>query len=235
MRGSWRRFTLWWSGGSYDLPSYLHSFSRLSLFREEPDSGRLPGGNRLVTGSIVFSLGLTIVNELSQTLLNERFNQQLKLIVVAPVNKASYAGGVVAAGLMRGILGSYILLLFAPLFDIHIELSLWLIPLTLLCALSLTGIALVIGTWAPNATMGNLLANTVGILVVMFSPIYYPVSRLPDWLEWPARLSPYTHAGTAIDAVLSGSGDFYGEMGLLAAITVVAMAAGVAGMRWRDI
>lgn len=194
-----------------------------------------PVGSRLITGSIVFSLGLTIVNELANTMVQERFNQHLKLIVVSPVHKVSYAAGVIASGLLRGLITCYVILLFAPLFGIHIHLSLWIIPLSILCALSLTGLALVIGTWSPNAQMGNLLANTVGILVVMFSPIYYPVSRLPELLQWPARLSPYTHAGTALDAVLSGSGGFYGEMALLAAITAVALTLGLAGMRWRDI
>jgi ABC-type multidrug transport system permease subunit len=195
----------------------------------------VPLGSRVITGSIVFSLGLTIVNELAQTLINERFNMQLKLITVAPVHKASYALGVIFAGLFRGVLSSYIILVFAPLFGVHIHLSLWLVPLSLLCALSLTGVALVIGTWAPSAQTGNLLANTVGILIVLFSPLYYPMSRLPEWLQWPARLSPYTHAANAIDGVLSGAGGFYGEMSLLAVITAGALALGMWGMRWRDV
>ena len=195
----------------------------------------VPVGSRLITGSIVFSLGLTIVNELAQTLLNERFNQQLKLIIVAPVSKASYAIGVISGGLVRGLISSVTILLFAPLFGIEVHLSLWLIPMSLLCALSLTGVALVIGTWSPSQQTGNLLANSVGILIVIFSPLYYPLSRLPDWLQWPARLSPYTHAASAIDGVLSGAGHFYGETLLLLAITVVAMAAGIWGMRWRDV
>jgi ABC-2 type transport system permease protein len=190
--------------------------------------------SRLITGSIVFSLGLTIVNELAQNLVNERFNQQLKLIIASPVHRASYAAGVIAASVARGVLGSAIILLFAPLFGIDIELSLWLLPLAFLCATSLTGVALIVATWSPNAQTGNLMANTIGILVVMFSPIYYPLSRLPDWMEWPARLSPYTHAGTAIDAVLSGRGGFYDEMAILAAITAAATAVGVWGMRWRE-
>jgi ABC-2 type transport system permease protein len=192
-------------------------------------------GSRLITGSIVFSLGITIVNELSQTLLNERFNQQLKLIIVSPASKASYAAGVVVAGLLRGLLSCCVILLFAPLFGIHIHLSPWLAPLALLCALSLTGLALVVGTWSPSPELGNVLANSAGILVVLFSPLYYPLSRLPEWLQWPARFSPYTHAASAIDAVLSGSGGFYGEMAVLAGLTLAAMALGVWGMRWRDV
>jgi ABC-type multidrug transport system permease subunit len=194
-----------------------------------------PVGSRVITGSIVFSLGLTVVNELAQTLLNERFNLHLKLVMVSPIHKASYALGIISSGVVRGVLSSFIILLFAPLFGVHIHLSLWLVPLAFLCALSLTGIALVIGTWAPSAQTGNLLANSIGILVVLFSPLYYPVSRLPDWLQWPARLSPYTHAANAIDAVLSGSGGFYGEMSVLAAITAAALAVGLWGMRWRDV
>lgn len=218
----------------YSIVFILFPLSFLFFAKNLTPEG-FPVGSRLITGSIVFTLGLTIVNDLSQTLINERFNYQLKLIIVSPVSKVSYATGVITAGLLRGVLSSYVILVFAPMFDIHIELSLWLVPLTLLSALSLTGVALVIGTWAPSASMGNLMANTLGILIVLFSPIYYPVSRLPEWLQWPARLSPYTHAGSAIDAVLSGAGNSYGEMGVLAGITAVALALGLYGMRWRDV
>ncbi len=68
----------------------------------------------------------------------------------------------------------------------------------------------------------------------MISPIYYPVSRLPDWLEPIARLSPYTYAANALDAILSGRGGFGDDVAILAAITAVSMTIGLAGMRWRE-
>ncbi len=221
------------------LPIYLLLFTLFPLsflfFARNLTPPGITLSTRLITGSIVFGLGLTIVNDLSGTVLNERFNWQLKLIQVCPVSKSSYAVGVIMAGLVRGLVNAAIILLFAPLFGIHVHLTLWLVPLTLLCALSMSGIAFLVGTWAPSQQLGQVLANSVGILVVMFSPIYYPLSRLPAWLQWPARLSPYTHAGTAIDAVLSGHGGFYGEMGVLAAITAATLALGLWGMRWRDV
>ena len=195
----------------------------------------VPVGARLIAGSVVFSLGLTTVNNLSQIMVNERFNNHLKLIIVAPVHRLSYAIGVIAFSSVQGVTGALLVLLFAPLFGIHIELSPWLIPVGLLCALSMTGVGLLIGTWAPSAQAGNLLANTVGILVVMLSPIYFDLSRLPAWLQWPARLSPYTHAGAAMNSILSGAGDFQGEVGILAGITAVTLVLGIAGMRWRDV
>ncbi len=222
-----------------DLPIYFIMFTLFPLsflfFANYIVPEGVPVGSRLITGSIVFTLGVTIVNGIAQELLNRRFNNQLKLVIVAPVRKLSFAAGIISDGLLRGAIGAFVIIVFAPLFGIHIEFSLWLLPLTLLSALSLTGVALVIGTWSPTQEIGNVLTNTIGILIVFFSPIYYPLSRLPEWLQWPARLSPYTHAGSAIDAVLSGRGGFYGETAILAAITAVALVLGVAGMRWRDV
>ncbi len=190
--------------------------------------------SRLVTGSIVFGLGITTVNNLSQAILNDRFTFRLKLLVASPIHPLSYAAGVVAFNSLYGLAMAAAILLFAPLFGIGIQLSLWLIPLMLFTVVSLTGIALIIATWSPPAQLGNMLANTVGIMVVMLSPIYYEIDRLPGWLQGPAHLSPYTHAGNAIDGVLSGGGVLYGEMGILAAISAATLAIGIAGMRWRE-
>ncbi len=223
----WRRLVL------YLVVMMLFPLSMLFFARFILPSG-VPAGSRLIAGSIVFSLGINTVNMLAQQISYQRFNYQLKLYVVSPIRQLSYAAGLVLFNVTQGMVNAFLILLFAPLFGIDIHLSLWLIPLTFLTAISLTGIALVIGTWAPSMETGNLLANTVGILVVMMSPIYFPLSRLPAALQWPARLSPYTHAGAAIDRVLSGSGGFAGEIGILAGITVVTLVIGVWGMRWRE-
>ncbi len=46
--------------------------------------------SRLVTGSIVFGLGITTVNNLSQAILNDRFTFRLKLLVASPIHPLSY-------------------------------------------------------------------------------------------------------------------------------------------------
>jgi len=191
-------------------------------------------GVRLVTGSLVFGLGLMTVNNLAQFILAERFNNQTKLVVVAPVHPLSYAGGILAYSVFQSLVTAAVILSFAPLVDIDITLSFWLVPLILLTAVSMTGIAIVIGTWAPSLEMGNMLANTLGILVVILSPVYYPIERLSEWLRWVARLSPYTHAGEAINRVLSGQGGFEREALVLAGITVVGLVIGIVGLRWRE-
>jgi ABC-2 type transport system permease protein len=194
-----------------------------------------PLSTRLVTGSIVFTLGISIVNELAQNLSNQRFSNQLKLVMAQPVSKLSFAAGFVMAGITRGIFTAATILLFAPAAGVHIVFGVWLIPLTLLAALSLTGLALVIGTCSPTREVGSMLANMIGIMIVFLSPVYFPLSRLPEIWQWPARLSPYTHAANAIDGILSGSGVAYGEIAILTAITAVTLTLGVMGMRWREV
>ena len=191
-------------------------------------------GVRLVTGSLVFGLGLMSVNLLAQFILAERFNNEMKLIVASPVHPLSYVGGIVVYSIAQSLVTAAVMLSFAPLFGIDITLSFWLIPLVLLTAVSMTGIAIVIATWAPTLEAGGILANVTGIFIVMLSPVYYPIERLPEWLRWLARFSPYTRAGEAINRVLSGQGGFEREVVILAGITVVGLAVGVLGLRWRE-
>lgn len=220
------------------LPAYFFSIVvaplGLLLFAKALSPPGLGGEIRLVTGSLVFGLGVMTVNNLAQLIQEERFTFQQKLVVTSPVHRLSYAGGVVAYAVAQAALTAVVVLSFAPAFDIDIHLSLWLLPLILLTTLSMTGIAVIIAAWSPSQMVGNVMANVIGLLVVLLSPVYYPIERLPEWLRWVARLSPYTHAGNAINDVLSGYAVPEREVLILVAITVAGIAIGVAGLRWRE-
>lgn len=191
-------------------------------------------GTRLMAGSLVFGIGIMTVNNLAQLMAMERFMNMLKLVITSPIHPLSYALGVVAFAVVQGMVTAGVILCFAPPLGINIHLSLWLIPVLVLTSLSLTGMGIIIATWSPSAEISNMLANTLGIMVTLLSPVYYPIERLPEWLRWVARLSPYTHAGQAVDAILSGRGGFARESLLLLAITAVGLAVGVRGLRWRE-
>jgi len=220
------------------LPIYVFSIIiapiGLLLFAKALTPPGFDVGVRLMTGSLVFGLGIMTVNNLAQLMQQERFTFQLKLIVASPVHRLSYAGGLVAYGVAQATLTAVVVLAFAPVFGIGIHLSPWLVPLILLTTLSMTGIAVTLAAWSPSWEVGNLLANILGLLVTLLSPVYYPIERLPEWLRWVARLSPYTHAGEALNNVLSGLAVPEREVLLLAAITLAGLAIGVAGLRWRE-
>lgn len=189
---------------------------------------------RLVTGSLVFGIGIMTVNNLPEIFLWERFGGMLKLIITAPVRPMSYAAGVILYALTQGMLTAAVLLSFAPLLGIDVHLDLWLVPVLALTSLSLAGLGIVIATWSPRMEVGNLLANVVGIMAALLSPIYYPIERLPAWLQWVVRALPYTHAGQAVDEILAGRGGFMQETVILLALTVLGLTLGLAGLRWRE-
>jgi ABC-2 type transport system permease protein len=219
---------LLWSAIFLLFPVTLLFFARFLLPEEvEPTP-------RLIAGSMVYSLGLTTVNVLANGLTQTRFLYQLKLIQVCPVRASSYAAGRLIEPVIRSTITASLILLFAPIFGIDIQISPWLIPVVLFTSLSLAGVAFLIGTWAPTMEIGNMLSVVVGILVVLMSPIYFPLERLPDWMEPIARLSPYTYAANALDAILSGQSGFYDDLAVLSAITAAGLAIGLAGMRWRE-
>jgi ABC-type polysaccharide/polyol phosphate export permease len=192
-------------------------------------------GTRLVTGSLVFGIGLMTVNNLAQLMLYERFALMLKLMITAPISRVSYALGVTGFSLTQGLIAAAVLLALTPTVvgvDVHLD---WrLVPVLVLTSLSLTGVGIIIATYCPSQEIGGMLANTFGIMVTILSPVYYPLSRLPEWLRVVVRFSPYTYAGSAVDAILSGRGEVGANALYLAAITLVGVTAGSLGMRWRE-
>lgn len=199
-----------------------------------PPGAAEAAGTQLITGALVFGLGMAGVNMLAQGMLNERFNSMLKLVVTSPVHPMSYVLGVVAFAVVQGLAAGAVLLSFAPVTGTDVHLSLWLLPVLVLAALSTAGMSVIIATRAPGLEAGSMLANVFGILIVLLSPIYYPMERLPEGMQWVARLSPFTHAGEAVNRILSGEGGFLPSALALMAITVVTTTVGIAGLRWQE-
>jgi ABC-2 type transport system permease protein len=191
-------------------------------------------GPRLIAGTIIFNIGLGTVQSIPHAIAGLRFSHQIELFITAPIHKLSYAGGIVLFWCLFALAKAGSVVLVAPLFGIGIDLNPWFLPIAFLAALSLTGVGLLLGTWAPSMQAAATAANLAGILVVLISPIYFPASRLPEPLQSLAQLSPYTHAASGLDAALSGAGGFADDIAILAAITAAALAVGLAGMRWRE-
>lgn len=214
--------------GMFLLPLPMLFFVHYAL----PDSDDI--GPRLVAGSVVLGIGLRTVSEMGMQLNQDRFTYRMKLIRSCPIHPFAYGLGMIISGTGRAVLNALVVLLFAPVFGIDISLSIWFLPVVILASVSLSGVALIIGTWSPTFEVGVFISNLAGTFITLISPVYFPVSRLPDWAEPIAHLSPYTHAAEALDAMLSGRGGFLDEITILAAISVVGVAIGMLGMRWRE-
>ena len=159
---------------------------------------------RLLAGALVFGVGMQSVNMTGSLMVSERFEGQMKLFTTSPISQGSYVVGVTIAGALMAILTAVAVLGLAAATGVNFHLSPLLAPLLIITGLTLPGLAVLIATHARTAQAGYMLCSTVGILVVLVSPIFYPIERLPEVLQWLAQLSPFTHAGQAFMEVLSG-------------------------------
>lgn len=215
------------------LTSYLFPLVML-LFTSFLLPEELVPGPRLVAGSMVFALVSGAVGSLVGCLSWWRFGHKQDLFVTSPVRKASYAGGLVSFFCLQATISTVPIVLAAPLLGMNVQLSPYLPAVVVLTSTSLAGMALLIGTWAHNWETANTINNIVAFLLLFISPVYFPISRLPAWLQLPAHLSPYGYAANALTAVLSGTGGFADDVAILAAITAVGLVLGGIGMRWRE-
>jgi ABC-2 type transport system permease protein len=70
-----------------------------------------------------------------------------------------------------------------------------------------------------------------GFLLVV-SGVYYPVSVLPQWMQWIAKISPATYALRGIRAsVLDGAGVRWGDLWPLLVLGAVAIPLGLTVFR----
>lgn len=189
---------------------------------------------RLLAGAMVFGVGMQSINTTGQIMVSERFQGQMKLFKTSPISQGSYVVGVTIFAAVAAALTAVMLLGMGAAAGVNLHLSPLLAPLIIVTGVALTGFAVLIATYAKTAQAGNMLTNTVGIIVVFLSPIFYPIERLPEVLQWLARLSPFTHAGQAFYEVLSGGSAILGQVVILLAFMVVTNALGIAKMRWRE-
>jgi len=225
-----RRFLKDWQGFAINSLIASATFIMLHLMMAPPPETEV----QLLAGAIVFAVGMQSVNVTGSVLVSERFEGQMTLFRTSPMSRGSYVAGVTVASALTALLTAAVVLAVAAVAGAEFQPSVLLLPLLIMTALALPGFAVLIATHVRTAQSGYMLSSAVGILVVLVSPIFYPIDRLPEWLQWVARLSPFTHAGQAFREVLTGGSSVLLPVVVLLAFMVVTNGLGIARMRWRE-
>lgn len=224
----YRRYWYWFLIGSLVFPASIFYWSR-ALAPEDAEAVR-----RLLTGAIVFGISLMTANNLAQQLYQDRFNQRLKLLITAPMAKAAYGAGVLAFAVIISASTVAVLLAFAVLAGVEFTLHWTFLPLGLTVLLTMAGLTLFIASFAPNAQVGNIMTNLLGILLVFVSPVFFPLERAPALLQAVGWLSPLRYAADGMMKSLSGRADIGLELMVLAGFATVMMTLGLWKLRWRE-
>ena len=96
-----------------------------------------------------------------------------------PVSKGAYFLGSLAHASISGALTVPILLAFALVAGVDINLEWGLAPALLLTVLAVSGLILFVVSFAPSMQAGNLLTGVLSLILAALSPVYFTMDQAP--------------------------------------------------------
>ena len=223
-----RRGWYWYLLGSLVFPVGMFYWAR-GMAPDDSDAIR-----RVMVGSIVFAVSMATVGTLAQQMIQDRFLGRWKLLITMPMSKAAYAFGVLSFATLLSAGTVIVLLAFAWVADVDIQLTWAFFPVIVVVLLSMTGLPLCIVSYAPSAEAGAIMTNLLGILPIMISPVFFTMDQAPLVIRWLGWVSPVRYAADGVTKSLSGQTDVWVEFAVLAAFALVITSLGVWKLCWRE-
>jgi ABC-2 type transport system permease protein len=192
----------------------------------------------LLIGAVLWAYLGIVFEILTETVAWERWEGTIEYTFMAPLARWVHLGGMGLFAVLYGVLRTAALFavvaLFFGLSFPHADFGAALLLLAA-ASVSFVGIGMmtaVLPLISPEkgAQLGFIAQ---GFLLVV-SGVYYPVSVLPDWMQWLSTISPATYALEGIRAAVldgAGVGDVWGDLWPLLVLGVVSIPLGLAVFR----
>ena len=187
---------------------------------------------QLLIGAVVWAYLGIIFEFITETVAWERWEGTIEYTFMAPLSRAMHLGGsgvfAVLYGLARAILLFVVVALFFGLSMPDANFAAAVVVL-LIASVSFFGIGMmtaVLPLISPEK--GAQLGFVAQGMLLVVSGVYYPVSVLPEWMQWISKISPATYALRGIrDSILNGAGLAWGNVWPLLVIGVVSIPLGL--------
>jgi ABC-2 type transport system permease protein len=188
----------------------------------------------LLIGAVVWAYLGIVFEFITETVAWERWEGTIEYTFMAPLSRVMHLGGsgvfAVLYGLVRAILLFAVVALF---FDLELGGARFAPALVVLLVASISffGIGMmtaVLPLLSPEK--GAQLGFVAQGLLLVVSGVYYPVSVLPEWMQWLATISPATYALEGIRAaILDGAplASLWGDIWPLLAIGAASIPLGL--------
>src|SRR3954449_7747937 len=184
----------------------------------------------LLIGAVIWSYLGIVFEILTETVARERWGGTIEYTFMAPLPRAVHLLGMGAFAVLYGVLRTALLFaVVAVFFGLSFPEADFVAALVLLAvaSISFVGIGMVPAVLPLiSPEKGAQLGFVAQGMLLVVSGVYYPVSVMPDWMEWLAKLSPATYALEGIrSAVLDGAsiGELGDQLWPLAGLGVVAI------------
>lgn len=157
----------------------------------------------LVTGGPTLSLitlGLVMV---PQMVAQAKSGGMLDYMLSFPIPRMAYLAADLTIWLLSTLPGVILALVVGSLrYDFELRFSLLIVPAFTLVVLMATSVGYAIALLSPKAELVNVLTNLIIFSLFLFSPINFPVERLPGWLATIHRFLPVKYAADAVRGAL---------------------------------
>jgi len=186
----------------------------------------------LLIGAVVWAYLGIIFEFITETVAWERWEGTIEYTFMAPLSRAMHLGGsgvfAVLYGLVRAILLFAVVAAFFSLSLGDANFAAALVVLVI-ASVSFFGIGMmtaVLPLISPEK--GAQLGFVAQGMLLVVSGVYYPVSVLPDWMQWLATISPATYALRGIRAsILDGAGVAWADVWPLLVIGTICIPLGL--------
>ena len=223
-----RRSWYWYLMGTLVFPVGMFYFAS-ALAPDNPDAIR-----RAMIGTIVFGSTMLTTSMLGQSVIYDRFQGRLKLIITMPVSRFAYAAGILCVGTMLSGSAICVLLVVAVVAGVDFTFTWSFLPIVLTVLLTMSGLTLLVVSYAPSPEVGGVMSNLLGIFMALVSPVYFPMEQAPALMRAFGWVSPLRYAADGMMKSLSGHTDVYLEVAILAVFSTVCLGAGLWKLHWRE-
>jgi ABC-2 type transport system permease protein len=180
----------------------------------------------------------------------------LREILVAPINRSAVAVGKALGGATQAMIQGLVMLVFAPVAGVHLDLLtvLKVIPLLFLLAFSLSAFSVALAARLRSMQAFQVVMNFLLMPMFFLSGSLFPLSGLPGWMTALTRIDPVAYGISPVRTVLlAGAGmppavldrvtgisigghtvPLLADAGLLLAFGIIMLGLGVWGFRRRD-
>ena len=188
----------------------------------------------LLVGSLVWSYLAVVFDCVGEMIAWERWEGTIEYTFMAPLSRPVHLFGMGAFAIVYGIVRAVLLFgVVAAFFTLHLPEANYVAAIVLLIVASVSFIGIgmmtaVLPLISPEkGTQLGFVAQ--GVLLVV-SGVYYPVSVLPQWMQWLATITPATYALRGCRAaILEGAGltALWGDIWPLLVIGLVSVPLGL--------
>jgi ABC-2 type transport system permease protein len=121
-----------------------------------------------------------------------------------PVPRTAQASSTFLLYMLLSLPGMVLSLVVATVvYGVQLSVSLLIVPAVLLCALMAISVGFGMALAIPNPMVVGLITNSLIFVVLLFSPIVFPPSHLPDWLFTLHQYLPFYNMAVVIRAGLT--------------------------------